>query len=250
MRIGPTSRHAAEPALFAGTVRRQPAVRVVVATTRFRARAAAGCRGHGPGQHAAAKFGVAPRFASAGGFSLLEIVIVLGLAAVLVGGAIAVMVISDSERTLRGAAGEIEVLAKRARAVALLQQTPYALEFTDGRVRMLPLAEVGLEGEDLLEVQAEAAAAEESAGVPPELRRRTPVRSDVALGRGTRLEIRRWGNDDFLPVEGERAIQVWRFDPNGLCEPVTVRLTLGDNWIEEEYHPLTASVRDTAMSTK
>jgi hypothetical protein len=35
-----------------------------------------------------------------------------------------------------------------------------------------------------------------------------------------------------------------------LCEPVTVRLSVGEDWIEEEYHPLTASVRETAMSAK
>jgi type II secretory pathway pseudopilin PulG len=215
-----------------------------------RERAEAGCS-HPFAQRAPAMArGRAVRARLAAGFSLLEIVIVLGLAAVLVGGAITVMVVSSSERILRNTAGDIEVLAKRARAVALLQQTPYALEFTEGRVRMLPLAEVGLEGEDLIAAQAESAAAEEQAGIPPEMRRRTPVRAELQVEGGMLLEIRRWGTADFLPLEGERAIQVWRFDPNGLCEPVTVRLVVGSDWIEEEYHPLTASVRDTAMSAK
>ena len=184
------------------------------------------------------------------GFSLLEIVVVLSLVVVIIGGAMAVMVSSQGGHELRGMANDIETMAKRARAVALLQQTPYAVEFTDGRVRMLPLVEAGLEGDDLETVQAQAAAAAEQTGVAPELRRRTPVRANLAVGGGMVVAIRRWGSDSFVPVTGKRARMVWRFDPNGLCEPVSVRLVQGSNWIENEYHPLTAGVRDTAMSIK
>ena len=80
---------------------------------------------------------------------MLEIMIVLALVAVVMGGGIALMVFSDNQRDLRRMADEIEVMAKRARAVALLQQTPYAVEFTDGRVRMMPLVEAGMEVQDL-----------------------------------------------------------------------------------------------------
>ena len=45
------------------------------------------------------------------------------------GGAIGMMVYSSDERVLRDASGEIEMLAKRARTTAILNQTPYALEF-------------------------------------------------------------------------------------------------------------------------
>ena len=67
------------------------------------------------------------------GFTLLEIVIVLAIAAVIMGGAVGMMVYSSDERVLRDASGEIEMLAKRARTTAILQQTPYALEFRQGR---------------------------------------------------------------------------------------------------------------------
>jgi hypothetical protein len=42
----------------------------------------------------------------------------------------------------------------------------------------------------------------------------------------------------------ERNPQIWRFDPDGLCEPLGVRLTLGGSWVEQAYHPLNASVRE------
>ena len=34
-------------------------------------------------------------------------------------------------------------MAKRARSISILQQTPYALEFREGEVRLMPLAEAG-----------------------------------------------------------------------------------------------------------
>ena len=175
---------------------------------------------------------------------MLEIMIVLALVAVVMGGGIALMVFSDNQRDLRRMADEIEVMAKRARAVALLQQTPYALEFTEGRVRMMPLVEAGMEVQDLPPVS------DTGAEMSPDQRRQTPVRRELAIGGGIRMALRRWGATDFIPVEGKRALQVWRFDPNGLCEPVSVRLVQGDNWIEDVYHPLTAAVCDSAMSMK
>ena len=56
------------------------------------------------------------------------------------GGAVGMMIYSSDERVLRNASGEIELLAKRARTTAILQQTPYALEFREGIVRLMPLA--------------------------------------------------------------------------------------------------------------
>ncbi|MFZ9941871.1 MAG: pilus assembly FimT family protein, partial [Luteolibacter sp.] len=73
------------------------------------------------------------------GFTLLEIVVVLAIAAIVMGGAVGTMVYSSDEHSLRRASGEIELLAKRARVTSMLHQTPYALEFRADRARMLPL---------------------------------------------------------------------------------------------------------------
>jgi hypothetical protein len=40
-------------------------------------------------------------------------------------------------------------------------------------------------------------------------------------------------------------IPAWRFDPDGLCEPITIRLSLEDSYAQDTYHPLTASVTDS-----
>jgi prepilin-type N-terminal cleavage/methylation domain-containing protein len=179
----------------------------------------------------------------ASGFTLLEIVIVIAIIALLAGGAVAAMVYNSSKRKLQAAGAEIETLAKRARAVAILRQTPYALVFFEGRVRMQPLAEVGTDDPEML---AELDAAATAHGRTP------PVRDEFAVDPGMVLGLRRWGGDRWLVFDNPRTGMVWRFDPDGLCEPVTIRIEIDDgkSWLEQEYHPLTAAVRDFAMVAK
>jgi len=175
-----------------------------------------------------------------GGFTLLEIVIVLSISAVVIGGAVGLMVYSSDERVLRNASGEIEVLAKRARTTAMLLQTPYALEFRERVVRLLPLAEAGQDekrtvggrrigGEKVVTDSAE--------------------RWEYPLEDGVEVFIRRWNSNDWLPTR-KNTVHVWRFDPNGLSEPLSVKLTLGESWSEDTYHPLTAAVRENFMEAR
>ena len=177
------------------------------------------------------------------GFTLLEIVIVLAIITLLAGGAVGFMVYNSSKRQLQAAGARIETMAKRARAVSVLRQTPYALVFFDGRVRMMPLAEVGAGDPELL---AEFDAAAQAQG------RSAPVRDEFAVDPGMVLGLRRWGGENWLVFDNERTSMVWRFDPDGLCEPVTVRFEIdgGQSWLEQEYHPLTGSVREFAMVAK
>ena len=70
---------------------------------------------------------------------------VLAIAGIVMGGAVGFMIFSSDERALRNASGEIELMAKRARTIAILQQTPYAVEFREGRVNLLPWAQAGMQ---------------------------------------------------------------------------------------------------------
>lgn len=177
------------------------------------------------------------KFARAG-FTLIEIVIVLAIAAIIMGGAVGVMVYSSDERVLRDASGEIELLAKRARTIAILNQTPYALEFREGTVKLLPLAQAGLDDKKLKR-QIFTEAEPQNSGENRQLK----------LEDGMELRIRRWNSDDWLSTV-KNTVHVWRFDPNGLCEPISVRLTLGRSWIEDTYHPLTATIRDSQLEAR
>ncbi len=174
------------------------------------------------------------------GFSLFELVMVLAIAAILMGGAVGLMVFSSDEHALRKASGEIEVMAKRARITAILHQTPYALEFRDGIVRMLPLAEAGQD-------EKRTAGGHRIGGEPV-----TPVggeRRQYALAAGMNVSVRRWDSEAWLPTL-KNTIHIWRFDPTGLCEPLSVRITLDKSWAEDSYHPLTATIRDSQMESR
>lgn len=168
------------------------------------------------------------------GFTLIEIVMVLGIAAIIMGGAVGFMIYSSDERTLRDASGEIELLAKRARTTAILQQTPYALEFRQGVVRMMPLAQAGRDEKEIAQSNESDEGGERWEFLPEQ---------------GMEVFVRRWNSSEWLPT-GKNSIHVWRFDPNGLSEPISLRLEIGDSWAEDTYHPLTATIRESLLEAR
>ena len=174
------------------------------------------------------------------GFSLLEIVMVLGIAVMVIGGAIGYMIYSSEERALRNASGEIELMAKRARLTALVKQTPYALEFRAGVVRLLPLVEAGQIERTTLSGRRVGG---ETVYAPGGEHRQ------YTLPNGVDVFVRRWNSDEWL-FTGKDSIHVWRFDPTGLCEPLGVRLVINRSWSEDVYHPLTASIQDRQIEIR
>jgi prepilin-type N-terminal cleavage/methylation domain-containing protein len=173
------------------------------------------------------------------GFTLIEIVMVLAIAAIVMGGAVGLMVYSSDERELRNASGEIELMAKRARTIAILHQTPYALEFREGIVRLLPLAQAGMDlsKKSRLRNDPEPAAAS------------TDESRQFVLENGMTVSIRRWNSQEWHTTLKD-TFHVWRFDPDGLCEPISVRLNLDKSWAEDTYHPLTATIRDSQLEAR
>ena len=184
-----------------------------------------------------------PNKAAARGFTLLEIVIVLLAIALIGGGAIGMMVLSRDERVLSDASGDVALLAKRARTLAALQQRPYALEFYAGRVTLMPFAEAVLEPEQREAAAARLAAAENEGEVPAG--QFNSVHDTWEADEDMQVFVRRWASDIWVPIDTKNR-QVWRFDVEGTCEPVGVRFQLEKSWVEAEFHPLTASIRDTS----
>ena len=176
------------------------------------------------------------------GFTLIEIVMVLAIAGVVMGGAVGLMLFSSDERALRNASGEIELMAKRARTIAILHQTPYALEFREGRVRLLPFAQAGRDERKLSRRSRDFVEETEPGDAPSENRQ-------FKLQDGMSLSIRHWNSDKWLATVKDN-VQVWRFDPDGLCEPISVRLDLNKSWSLDTFHPLTASISDSELEAK
>jgi hypothetical protein len=176
-------------------------------------------------------------------------VVVLSIFMLLIGGAVAALYFNRNEPRLNDAVREIEMLAKRARATATLQQRPYALEFTEQGVAMMPYAEALLDPEDREELIAEQQWLAEQAAMSGEVATSavtaTPRREHWMVEGDMQLLIRRWATGRWEGFQrGDR--QVWRFDPEGICEPCGVRIELEDgSWIAVLFHPLTAGITET-----
>lgn len=152
-----------------------------------------------------------------------------------IGGAIATMVVTSSERILRNTSGEIELLAKKARSASILRQTPYVIEFHANSVKLMPLSDIRFEDRP-------------TTSDPDEDREKTysPLREEINLDPELALSIRQWNTENYLaPTENLKP--VWRFDPDGLSEPITVRLTMGNSYAQDTYHPLTATIIESEL---
>ncbi|MFD2256033.1 Tfp pilus assembly protein FimT/FimU [Luteolibacter algae] len=180
--------------------------------------------------------------ASSGGFTLLEIVIVLAITGLIIGGAITTVVLSSSERQLRDASGEIELLAKKARMAAILHQKPYAIEFHRNFVRVLPLAEAS-------EIEQTTAQGNAIGGTAVTDDSSPSLHDEIDIDPDIELTVRHWNTTGFL-APSETSIIIWRFDPDGLSEPITVHLQLGESYAQDTYHPLTAAIADSELYAK
>lgn len=173
------------------------------------------------------------------GFTLIEIVIVLMIIGLVTGGSIAAMLLTSSERVLRNASGEIELLAKKARTASILHQTPYAIEFHAGSVRLLPFAEAS-------EFERTTALGNSIGGEAVEQEGPRSIREEIEIDPDITLTVRRWNTTDFI-TPSENKVPVWRFDPDGLSEPLTVRFEIGKSYAMDTYHPLTATIADSEL---
>lgn len=182
---------------------------------------------------------------SRSGFTILEIVVVLSIAMLIVGGGLGALYFNRDEAALLDASEEIEVLAKRARTIATLKQQPYGLEFTATGVALMPYAEATISKSDRVAFLAEREEIAAQAGDSDAVK--SVTRSNWKLEEGMRLSVKRWASTDWLPLKRRDEVQVWRFDPEGICEPVSVRIDLGEGWIMMRFHPLTAAIAESEM---
>lgn len=173
------------------------------------------------------------------GFTLLEMVFVLGLIMVMIAWVVISVTTVETEQKLREASGEIESLAKRARNTAVTQQRAYQLTISEEAISIAPQFSVHADAEDLL-------ASEEMENGEPSRSLRDVFDSEDTDPEVT-YEIKRWGSEDWIVIEDGKKVVI-TLDPAGLVEPISIRCSVGDSWLMQELHPLTAGVRSEEMS--
>jgi type II secretory pathway pseudopilin PulG len=144
-----------------------------------------------------------------GGYTLLEIALVVAIIVLLIGAVVPLSSGFVREQRLRESVRELLVLAKTARTEAM----------TTGRAAEVVFGKGGF---------GLVRAGEEE---PSET---------VRLARGTRYQLLPFGADKALRPDGQR----WIFQPTGLCEPLTVRIMEDEAWIEVRFDPLTAGIEE------
>lgn len=154
----------------------------------------------------------------AGGFTLLELMIVLVIIMLVVG--LGTMSFDGvmQEQELRKPVLEFKDLAAEAVRRATLYERPQVLIFDKAGV-VMPLR-MPRAGDD----------------TP------VPVKRCV-LPPDMSLSLRRFGAERFAPAEGQRLI----ISPSGLCEPLTARFDRGQSWFEVTLDPLTGAAKEERM---
>jgi type II secretory pathway pseudopilin PulG len=145
----------------------------------------------------------------AGGYTLLEIAMVVAIIVLIIGAAVPLTSGFTKEQRLRDVVRELLVLAKTARADAMTTGRASEVVFTK---KGFGLRRPG--DEELSET--------------------------FSLPRGMRYVIEPFGADKAVRPDGQQ----WVFQPTGLCEPLSVRVEEDEAWMQVTFDALTAGIAD------
>jgi len=158
----------------------------------------------------------------AGGFTLLEMCIVLFVMALLVGISVFSFGGVTQEEALRRPALEMQRMVMEAVRRSSLYERPQTIAFDAKGFAMRYRTDVnGQATNDDQQVW------QRRVQMPPDMQ----------------LSLRRFGSDKFTPAAGQRLVVA----PSGLCEPIAARFQMDGSWIEIAFDPLSGVVRDETM---
>lgn len=181
-------------------------------------------------------------FQSRDGFTLIELIFVMGIAVIVFGAAAYTITAPRTEQKIREAHAGIEDLALQARAMSYSYQQAFVIELREGEVHMLPLA---------IPENERAEEVEEQIGTPPSL---VPLDSlpwprVFEIDPEYELSVRRWNSKDYKVVRNQ-VVERWIHEPNSPCEPLAIQLVAkeGNALLSRSFHPLTAKAVDEEMT--
>ncbi|MDD2707913.1 MAG: hypothetical protein PHV34_07860 [Verrucomicrobiae bacterium] len=149
-------------------------------------------------------------------FTLLEITLSLAVVVVVLGTAVPALTGWQSQTSLRDPSDRLGQMARQA----------MSMSDEEDRIFM-----VILDGERISLYRGES---RNQSGEHPHLM------ECFILEKGARLKYRKLGEEKWATPKA----YPWRFARGKLCEPLAIRFERGNGYLEQAFHPLTASVRE------
>lgn len=180
-----------------------------------------------------------------GGFTLLEMMFTLSLIAILVGVSVVSYKPDSPAKQMQQATVKIEALSARGHTMALLHQKPFWLRFERNRV-VLEGAEVEAVDTRSDEEQFASDDPRESEEEEQEISHAVEY-DEFIFSEGMEVFVRRWGAAEmawFHQEKEEDPVIFWNYESSGLCEPISIRFEIGENWTQLEMDPLTGRVSE------
>jgi type II secretion system protein H len=157
-----------------------------------------------------------------GGFTLLELLVVLFIMALFISVAAFSFQGVSGEEKLRTPASELQQVAREAVRRAAMYEQPEVIVFEKRGFGIRYREDINLA---------------QPSKAPRHWFHHVELPADMEL------KIRRWGQNNWLPAAG----QIWVVQSSGLCEPLTVRLERGKSYLEMQFNPITGGVADEKM---
>ena len=160
-------------------------------------------------------------------FTLIEVALAMFIVVLVIGIGLPFATGMGHQAELRNPASELKTLALTARRRAVTQQKT---------------VEILLENRRYLLRDAVISDSTSRASIAPE-RDKKEIDS-YTLPKSVTYLVKRWDETKFAATADAR----WRFLPTGLCEPITVHFSRGEDFLEFSFNPLTAQTEDESFA--
>lgn len=203
----------------------------------------------------------------AGAFTLVELVIVLTIIALLVGIAVPSIRGLQDESIAREPVAALVSMAREVRSRAMAEGEPYQVVFDASGFKaaryfnpygesaefdqLIREVELELDRQEMVDASRERGIDLSLDGQPPtaEELKLEAVREGMQfyetyeLPDGVGYELHYWGEIDWVDMMGSGEFRRWVFQPNGMCQPLEIRIQSDRAFFEVSFHPLTGDVK-------
>jgi prepilin-type N-terminal cleavage/methylation domain-containing protein len=171
------------------------------------------------------------------GFTLIEIMVVLGILVLLAGMGMKGKSMYDDSRRLQMLSDELKFMAKKGWQRSVSKQQDWQIVIQQSQFELLPKKDVSEESQKMQDE------------IDRNMGAKAPERETIPLGQGVRVKVMHFGAAKWQ----ESPIDRWVFKSSGLCEPIKLRIErLRENGnaesVELEFDPLTAAATRVEFS--